>query len=91
MRRSELRKAYDLYQQSLHALSEVGERHPTQMVQLAGDFIDLAKGYRKVVEQLVETGAVPSIITVIEQSQAVPKVPLSELPSTSDSGSSTLK
>ncbi len=91
VRRSELRKAYDSYRHSLQKLSEVRERYPTQMAQLAGDFQQLVAGYRNVAEQLGENGEMPSILSLIEQSQPVPKVPLSDWPDARDEGSSTPK
>lgn len=91
VRRSELRKAYDSYRHSFQELSELRERYPTQMAQLAGDFQHLVVGYRNVAEQLGETGAMPSIVAIIEQSEPAPKVPLSGWPDARDEGSSTPK
>ncbi|MBL7042599.1 MAG: hypothetical protein ISR77_28445, partial [Pirellulaceae bacterium] len=82
-RRSESRMAYDLYRQSLQALSEVHKQRPAQMSLFAGDFQHVAAGYRKVAEQLAETDEQPlaSILDLIEQSQPVSMFPLLDLQS----------
>jgi len=82
-RGSESRMAYDLYRQSLQALSEVHKQRPTQMSLFAGDFQHVAAGYRKVAELLAETDEQPlaSILDVIEQSQPVSMFPLLDLQS----------
>jgi hypothetical protein len=82
-RRAEPRKAHDLYRQSLQSLSEVRKLHPKQMSLFAGEFQDVAVGYREVVELLGETDEQPlaSILTLIEQSQPVSRFPLLDLQS----------
>jgi tetratricopeptide (TPR) repeat protein len=82
-RRAEPETAYDLYRQSLQALSEVHKRHPKQMSQFAGEFQQVAAGYRKVAELLDETDEQPLafILTLIEQSKPVSRFPLVDLQS----------
>lgn len=81
-RRSKPRRAYDLYRESLQALSEVHKRHPTEMALVAGEFRHVAEGYRKVAEMLSETDDQPlgTILTVIEQAQPVSGTPVIGLP-----------
>jgi hypothetical protein len=80
-RRSEPRKAYDLYQLSLQAISEVHQQRPTQMSLFAGEFQPLAARYRRVAKAVGETHEEPwaSLLTLIEQSQPVSSFPLMDL------------
>jgi len=92
-RGSESRMAYDLYRQSLQALSEVHKQRPAQMSLFAGDFLHVAAGYRKVAELLAETDEQPlaSILDLIEQSQPVSMFPLFDLQSPGEGDSRFFK
>lgn len=80
-RRSEPRKAYDAYRQSLEAISEAKDLYPTQMALVVGEFWRLARNYRSIAEQLAVTGDAPAILNLIEKSKPISRLPLVDLPS----------